>query len=127
VTYVAAALSIALFLICFWLFGVVPAAARIVSDARNAFSAIRNPELSDDAKEAAAQRASLALLGGLLSILARGAAAVAVSFAPVLAFDTLGLASRAETLALLVSWPAILATTAVMVLAFVLSRRRRAL
>ena len=76
-TYVAAALSIALFLVCFGLFGVVPAAARIVASARGAFAAIRSPDLSDDAKEAAAQRASLALLGGLVSLLLRGAAAVA--------------------------------------------------
>ena len=126
-TYVAAALSIALFLLCFWLFGVVPAAAGIVANATSAFAAIRNPELSDEAKEDAAQRASLALLGGLLSLLLRGAAAVVVSLGPLFAFDALGLASRSEIFAALASWQAILATTAVMVLVFVLNRRRRAL
>jgi len=124
VTYVAVALSIALFLVCFWAFRVVRAATGIVASARSAFAVIRDPELPDDAKEIAAQRASLSLLGGLVSILLRAAAAVAVSLVPPFAFAALGLASLDETFALLASWEAIAVTTAAMVVVFVLSRRR---
>jgi hypothetical protein len=124
VTYLAVALSIALFLVCFWVFRVVPAAAAIVASARGAFAALRDPQLTDDAKETAAQRASLALLGGLFSILLRAAAAVAVSLAPPLAFAALGLASLDDTYALLASWEVIAVTTVAMVVGFVLSRRR---
>jgi uncharacterized membrane protein len=58
-------------------------------------------------------------------MLLRTAAAVAVSLAPPLAFDALGLASLDATFALLASWEVIAATTAAMVLGFVLGRRRR--
>jgi hypothetical protein len=105
-------------------FRVVRAAAGIVTSARDAFAVIRDPELPDDAKETAARRASLALLGGLFSILLRAAAAVAVSLVPPLAFAALGLASLDETFALLASWQAIAVTTATMVVGFVLGRRR---
>jgi hypothetical protein len=125
VTYVAAALSIAVFLVCFWLFRVVPAAARIVASAKGAFAALRDPALPDDVKEAAAQRASIALLRELLSLLLRGAAAVVASLAPLFAFDALGLAPRGEVFALLASWQAILATTSAMVIGLVFARRLR--
>jgi hypothetical protein len=125
VTYVAAALSIASFLVCFWLFRVVPAAARILASAKGGFAALRDPQLPDDAKEAAAQRASIALLGGLLSLLLRGAAAVVASLTPLLAFDALGLAPRGEVFALLASWEAILVTTSAMAVGLVFGRRHR--
>lgn len=124
-TFLAAALAVILFLMGFWFFGVVPAAVAVVADSRSALEVLRDPSLDDEQKEAGMQKASISLFRGFFSILIRSAAALGISVIPVFAFDRLGLAGMDDTIDALASWQAIVTTTVVMTLAFVLGRRRK--
>lgn len=121
--YLAAFLTLTVFVIALWMFGIVAAAAQAVAISRNSIRIIRDPALSDDDKERALRRASLTLFGSFLSITARGAAAFGASLLPMVAFDAAGLARFSKVADFLVTWQAILIASVMMTLAYLIGRR----
>src|SRR5437773_2574333 len=107
-TYLAALLATACFGIALRLFGIVTAAGKVIATSRDAAHCIRDPLLSDIEKEKMAQKASLSMMGGFLSILARGAGAFALSLLPLLALDALGVIRLSAVAHLLGTWQGIL-------------------
>ncbi len=121
--YLAAFLSVSIFVITLWLFGIISVAIKAVEVCRESTKTIRNPALSDENKERTLQRASLTLLGSFLSITARAAAAVGASLLPMLAFDVAGLASFRDVADFLATWEAIILVSAVLMLVYLVRRR----
>lgn len=121
--YLAAFLSVSIFVITLWLFGTISVAIKTVEVSRESTKTIRNPALSDENKERTLQKASLTLLGSLLSITARAAAAVGASLLPMLAFDVAGLASFRDVADFLATWEAIILVSAVLMLVYLVRRR----
>ena len=121
--YLAAFLSVSIFVITLWLFGIISVAIKTVEVSRESTKTIRNPALSDENKERTLQRASLTLLGSFLSITARAAAAVGASLLPMLAFDVAGLASFRDVADFLATWEAIILVSAVLMLVYLVRRR----
>jgi hypothetical protein len=108
VIYAAAILSVAIFLVALWSLRIIGIAAKALEISRHAVRTIRDPDLSDEDKERILQKASVALLGGFLSITLRTAAAIGTSLLPMLAFDVAGLASFWVVVEILASWEAII-------------------
>jgi hypothetical protein len=123
VIYLAAFLSVSIFVITLWLFGTISVAIKTVEVSRESTKTIRNPALSDENKERTLQKASLTLLGSLLSITARAAAAVGASLLPMLAFDVAGLANFRDVADFLATWEAIILVSAVLMLVYLVRRR----
>ena len=121
--YLAAFLTVTIFVIALWMFGIIAVAAKAVEVSRASAKTIRDPALSDEDKERRLQRASLALLGGFCSISARAAAAVGVSLVPMLAFDLAGLATFWNVADFLATWEAIIVISVVLTLVFLVRRR----
>lgn len=120
--YLAAFLTVTIFVIALWLFGIISVATKAVEVSRAAVRIIRDPDLSDEDKERKLQRSSLTLLGSFLSITVRGAAAVGASLLPMLALDAAGLASFWDVADFLATWEAIIGITVVLTLAFIARR-----
>jgi len=118
VIYLAAFLTVTVFVVALWWFGIVPAAAKAVAVSRDSATIIRDPALSDEDKERALQSASLTLLRGFLSITWRGAAAVGVSLLPMVVFDVVGLADFGAVADFLATWEAIVVASVVITLVY---------
>lgn len=118
-TWVAIALSIALFCWCLHAFRLVPASLEAVSTARQAAGVMRDPALGDDEKESRVQAAALRLFRLFATITLRAAAALLVPLAAVLLLAWSGLVDLDAVVATATSWPVILGTTALMVAALV--------
>jgi hypothetical protein len=115
-TYVVLALAAGLCILCIRLTGLVAQARTIMSDSRHAFEVMRAPNLSEDEKEHALQRASLRMFADLGMVLLQTTAVLAVPVLFVLAWTMVGHPTLAEIEAAAMSWPFILGTTAVMLL-----------
>lgn len=119
----------ALFLVIGFVFilkiaGLVEKATRVISISKQAFAVLRDAGMSDDEKEILMQdhAKQLALLFFLLTV--GGIAAVFLPFAVIWAFDLAGWISVDAVLAVALSWPFITATSIVIIVAFVVNRKR---
>ncbi len=121
--YLAAFLTVAIFVAALWLFGIVSVAANAVEISRDSTRTIRDPALSDEDKERTLQRASLTLLRSFVSITARGAAAIGASLLPMLAFEAAGLARFWDIVDFLSTWEAIIVASVLVTLAYLVRRR----
>lgn len=121
--YLAAFLTITVFIVALWLFRIVPAAAKAVEVSRVSARIMRDPALGDEEKERAVQKASLTLLWSFLSITARGAAAVGASLLPMLAFDVAGLARFGDVANFLATWETIVVASVLVTLVYLVGRR----
>lgn len=121
-TWLAIALSIALFCWCLRAFRLVPASLEAVSTARQAAGVMRDPALDDDEKESRIQAAALRLFRLFASITLRAAAALLVPVLAVLLLAWLGVVDVDAVVATAMSWPVILGTTVLMVVALLLWR-----
>jgi len=120
VTYVAAVLAAACFGLALRWLGVVAVARRVVATSREAAECIRDPALSDLEKEKMVQGASLSLMRGFLSILARGVGAFGLAALLLLALDAVGAARAADVTHWLATWQGIVVTSVVMLGAYFL-------
>jgi len=118
-----ALLGVAIFALGLRFFRVVDQARTALAVSREAMETMRRPELDDDAKEAAARRASSALFLGLFSILLRAAGAVLLSASPTLLAHALGFARLNAVAAQLLTVPYIVAGTLSLGLVFLGGRR----
>lgn len=115
--------AIGVFLVAFWLFGVVPASAGALAIARGALAAMRDTELDDAAREKTVQRASIRLLGTFVSIVVRGALAVGASLLPIWVADAAGFAKSDQVIAFLSRWDVIVIASIVIVLGYLVRVR----
>lgn len=113
-----AAASISVFLVAFWLSGVVPASASALAIARGALGAMRDAGLDDAAREKVVQRASLRLIGTFVSILVRAAVAIGASLLPIWLADVAGLAANEQVIDFLSRWDVIAIASIVIVLGY---------
>jgi hypothetical protein len=113
-----AAASISVFLVVLWLSGVVPASASALAIARGALGAMRDARVDDAAREKAVQRASLRLIGTFVSILVRGAVAIAASLLPIWVADVSGFASSDQVIEFLSQWEVIVIASIVIVMGY---------
>jgi hypothetical protein len=104
---------------------VLPAARLALSRTAEAGRVIRDPDLSDDEKEAAVRRAALGLLVSVVSIAARSAGCLLAAVAPVYLLAALGLAGAGATFALLTRWDVILVSSLLIVAGTVWTVKRK--
>ena len=115
-TYVVLALAAGLCILCIRLTGLIGQTRTIMSDTRRALDVMRAPNLSEDEKESALQRASLRMFADLGMVVLQTVAVFAVPVLFVLAWTMVGHPTLEEIEAAAMSWPFILGTTAVMLL-----------
>ncbi len=118
-----AAGSIAIFLLVFWLAGVVASAKSAIAIARGAMQAMRDPGLDELARERTVQTAAIRLVVASGSLILRNLAALAAAFIPILAADWAGIAPQAAMLAFMVRWDVILVATILVTLGAVVGAR----
>lgn len=110
--YIAAALSLALFIWSLRRCGAVERAGGALGMARSAFATLRDATLSDDDKERAARAFSARLLVQGVAILARLGLALAVPLGFLLLLVAGGLVTVASLAAVLDSWVFLAVSTA---------------
>ncbi|MBI1252536.1 MAG: hypothetical protein GC189_13825 [Alphaproteobacteria bacterium] len=107
-------------------FGVVGRFGEIMRDSRSGFAALSDAALDDDAKERAAQQASVRLFQHFLIVTLSAAAALAAPLAALWALDAVGAISLARVLGVLASWPFLIGALAVTVAVFLIKGPKRA-
>ena len=117
------AASIGVFLLVFWLAGVVACAKRAITTTLSAFQALRDPHLDDTAREHAVQTAAVRLVVGAGSLILRNLLALGTAFLPILVADWTGIATQDAVLAFMGRWDVILIATAVVTAGFVVGTR----
>ena len=118
-----ALLSVAVFMVVFWLARIVPVARRAIAVVLEAFAALRNPAIGDDERESMMRRGSLTLLVAFLQIAIRSAVALAAAALPVYLADWAGLVPRGPVFEFLVRADVIAAITVATVVAWLLIAR----
>ena len=102
----------------------VDKSTRVIDISKRAIAELRNTELSDDAKESAMQSHAKQLVGLFFLITIGGIAAVCFPIAVIWGLDRLKLVSIDAVLDVALSWPFVVATTGLIVLALVIKRAR---
>lgn len=115
--------ALAIFAIAIWVSGVMRVSVGVLSTTQNAAAIMRDPALDDLQREKAIQRASLRLLADFGSILFRGVASLAISFAPIWLADVSGLASARAVMDFLSRVDVIVVASIVMIAGYVLRVR----
>lgn len=116
-------LALLLFAAGFWRFGGMRAAMNVLAVMRQIASVLRDPQLDDLVKEAAAQRGAFQLLIGFCSIAGRGALACLLSLVPVWIADATGLARREAVLDYLSRWDVLVVASVVLTAAYLVGAR----
>lgn len=109
-TYLALAVSVALFVWSLKKSGAIEVAYTAVGTARQGMGKLLEPGLSDEDKERAARQASIVLFGHSASIILRFAAAFAVPVIFLFVLILTGVLARAPLFATLESWPFLIAS-----------------
>ncbi|MEM8987202.1 MAG: hypothetical protein AAGC95_10810 [Pseudomonadota bacterium] len=120
--YVVLAAAIIVFMACFKALALVPRMSRIVETARSAQSVIGSKTMTDDQKEEAAQKAAVALAGGMVGVLGRVAVCVLAPVALVWIGAQTGAYTTVEATAAATNWVFITVSSIVMIVAFAIVR-----
>jgi len=120
--FAVAAFLCILFALSFRLSGIVAVCVRVLTICRSATTTFLDAEKSDLQKQQAARAAARALLGALLEISARIAAAVLPPVVVGWLVDLSGAFPLGELLARLQTWPVILLGAAAMLVAFMVRK-----
>ena len=118
-----AATSIGIFLLVFWLAGVVSSARSAIAIIRAAMQAMRDPQLDETTRERAIQSAAIRLVAASGSLIFRNLLALGAAFLPILAADWAGIAPHEVVLAFMGRWDVIVIATVVITLGFVVGAR----
>ncbi len=118
-----AAASIGVFLLVFWLAGIVSTARRAIATTRNAMLAMRDPALDELARERAVQAAAIRLVVASGSLILRSLLALAAAIIPILAADWAGIVPQTAMLAFMERWDVIVIATVVVTLSYVVGLR----
>ena len=117
------ATSIGIFLLVFWLAGVVPCAKGAIATIHGAMQAMRDPHLDETTRERAIQSAAMRLVAASGSLIFRNLLALGAAFLPVLAADWVGIAPQEVVLAFMGRWDVIVIATVAITLGFVVGIR----
>ena len=120
---IVAVCSIAVFLLVFWLLGVVSAAKKAIDLTRGAVHTMRAPDLDELDRERAVQRAALSLVVVSASLVVRSLLALIAAVIPILAADWAGIVPRTTTFTFMERWDVIVVATVVITAGFVVGRR----
>jgi hypothetical protein len=120
--YAFLAAGVLVFVICFRLLDVVPKVRAVIEATRRAQGIISSKSLTDEEKEAAVQRAAIAMTGSLVAILGRVALCVLVPTVTVWLGAQSGAYSTADALVAASSWTFIVASSVVMIAALAVIR-----
>lgn len=124
IQYAGAIFLVLGFIFILKIFGLVEKSTRVINISKQAMTELRNTELSEDDKELAMQSHAKQLAGLFLFIVTGSLAAVFLPFLTIWGLDILGLLSIDAVMGVALSWPFIIATTVLLVLAFIVSRKR---
>lgn len=114
-TAFTALLSIAVFMLCLKLFGVIKVSGSVLAVSRYAIDAIRDDQLNDDEREKIVQKASIQLLGQFFSIIVRVVGVVIASFIPIWLISLTGATTAEAVFTFLSRVDVIIATSLAMV------------
>lgn len=117
------AVSIGLFLLVFWVTGIVSIAKRAFVTMRGAVHSIGDPGLDEFARERAVQTAAIGLVIASGSLILRSFLALAAAFVPIFTADWLGIVPRGRMLAFMERWDVILIATVVVTMGYVVGAR----
>lgn len=118
-TMITALLSVAVFMVCLKLFGVVRLSENVLAASRRAVGVMRDGELDDTEREKTIQQASIRLLGMFLAILIRIAAVLVAAFLPIWLISLTGATTIDAVMSFLSRWDVIAIMTLVMIAAYV--------
>lgn len=102
----------------------VDKSTRVINISRQAVAILRDSEMSDEDKESAMQSHAKQLIGLFFLITIGGVAAVVLPVVMIWGLDRLGLISLDAVLGVALSWPFIVATTVVIIVALLIRRAR---
>ncbi len=114
--------SILVFVVVFWIAGVVPAAQKAMATASHAGTVMSSKELDDDIKEKEVQKAAIALLGSVVSITARSLLALVAAAIPIYGADAAGLAGSETVIDFMSRWDVIIIVSVIMIAGYVVGR-----
>jgi hypothetical protein len=117
--YLFLSLAVGLFVVALKASGLVPRAQVVFSATRAATAVMRSPELSEEQKETAVQKAALEMFGSLFSIAVRTVFTLALPVALVLLGCAVGLYSAEEAVRAASNWYFIVLSTVITAVAFV--------
>ncbi len=117
-----AILSLAIFMVGFWVFGVARMGTDALHTARSAVAILRDESVGDDTREKAVRRASVQLFSAFISILVRSALTLLASFMPIWLADVSGLVRTQEVFEYLLRWDVIFIATMVLIVAYLALR-----
>jgi hypothetical protein len=106
-----AILSVAVFFGMLWLLKLWSVALNALATSRDAFSALHDERLDDEARELVARHASIKLGGAFVSIVLRGAVCTAASVASIFFAGLIGLTAYEDVVGFLTRWDVVLFVT----------------
>lgn len=116
-------LTILIFAVAFWRFGVLRAAAGALAVMRQVASVMRDPQSDDLAREAAARRGAFQLLTGFCSVAARSGLACIASIPPLWVADAAGVVSQDAVISYISRWEVLAVASAALTAAYVAGAR----
>lgn len=124
IEYVGAIFLVIGFIFILKIAGLVDKSTRVIGISKQAVAELRNTELSDDDKESAMQTHAKHLIGLFFLITIGGVAAVFLPLSVIWGLDQLNLISLDAVLNVAFSWPFIVVTTILIIVALVVKRAR---
>jgi hypothetical protein len=124
IDYAGALFLVIGFIVILKIAGLVERSTRVIAISKQAIAVLRDEGMSDDEKESLMQGHAKQLAGLFFFLTIGGLAAVFLPFALILVFDQAGWLSVDSVVEVALSWPFITATTVVIVIAVIVSRKR---
>ncbi|MDH3947336.1 MAG: hypothetical protein OEU74_00080 [Gammaproteobacteria bacterium] len=123
-TFAGVAILVAGFVVLVKIFGLVEKSTEVFSVSRLALSDIQNPDLDDEAKEAAIQKHAKRLIGLFFLLTIGGAAALALPAGLLFLLERMGLLSLSAVIAVTLSWEFLLASSVLIIAIILLAKNR---
>jgi hypothetical protein len=123
-TFAGVAILVGGFVVLVKIFGLVEKSTEVFSVSRLALSDIQNPDLDDEAKEAALQQHAKRLFGLFFLLAIGGAAALALPAGLLFLLERMGLLSLSAVMTLTLSWEFLLASSVLIIAIILLAKKR---
>lgn len=123
-TFAGVAILVAGFVVLVKIFGLVEKSTEVFSVSRLALSDMQNPDLDDEAKEAAIQQHAKRLFGLFFLLAIGGAAALALPAGLLFLLEGMGLLSLSAVITVTLSWEFLLASSVLIIAIILLAKKR---
>jgi hypothetical protein len=124
IAFTGAAFLVVGFIALIKIFGLVEKSIDVINIAKLAYADFQNQSLNDDAKEAALQRYAKRLFALFFLITLGGAAALALPMGLIWLLEQMGVLSLNAVIITALSWEFLLASTALAIVVFWITRER---